>query len=443
MRIALRSPQRARPAHTVRGSLLIIVMWISFGLVSLALYFGSSMLFEYRAADQNTAGVEAEQAMEGAAKYLLYVLTNTAVLGHMPTTNNYNCEEVAVGESTFWVIGRTNLVETQDIPAFGLVDEASKLNLNTATSNMLMALPRMTPQLAAAIIDWRDTNDDASTDGAESDTYSRLDPPYLAKNAPFESVEELALVYGATTEILYGEDANLNGVLDPNENDGQVTPPNDNHDGLLDPGIFEYVTAYSREPNLTPALTNRVNVNASERTNLNALLEDILGSSRAKEIENRFTSSSTNFTSLTQFFITSQMTVAEFAKVADYLGTTTNDFTDGLINVNTASEVVLRGIPGIGTNYASQLVAYRKSNSDKLYSVAWVVEPLGETNAITAGPYITTRSYQFSADIVAIGHHGRGYRRANFILDTSTGAPAIVYRRDRARLGWALGAVSR
>ena len=53
-----------------------------------------------------------------------------------------------------------------DEPWFGLVDEGSKLNLNTATAAMLEALPRMTPQLAAAIIDWRDTDSTVSDNGA-------------------------------------------------------------------------------------------------------------------------------------------------------------------------------------------------------------------------------------------------------------------------------------
>src|ERR1043166_6895475 len=50
-------------------------------------------------------------------------------------------------------------------------------------------------------------------------------------------------------DILYGEDANLNGLLDPNENDGPQTLPDDNRDGRLDHGIFEYLTVYSRQPN--------------------------------------------------------------------------------------------------------------------------------------------------------------------------------------------------
>ena len=33
------------------------------------------------------------------------------------------------------------------------------------------------------------------------------------------------MVYGMNIDFLYGEDANLNGMLDPNENDGLLNPP--------------------------------------------------------------------------------------------------------------------------------------------------------------------------------------------------------------------------
>ena len=52
---------------------------------------------------------------------------------------------------------------------------------------------------------------------------------------------------------------------------------------------------------------------------------------------------------------------------------------------------------------------------------------------------ITTVSYQFAADIAAVGPHGRGYRRTYFIFDTADGTPKIIYRQDRTNLGWALG----
>ena len=34
-----------------RGSTLVIVLWIAFGLVSITLYFAHSMIFELRASD--------------------------------------------------------------------------------------------------------------------------------------------------------------------------------------------------------------------------------------------------------------------------------------------------------------------------------------------------------------------------------------------------------
>ena len=58
---------------------------------------------------------------------------------------------------------------------------------------------------------------------------------------------------------------------------------------------------------------------------------------------------------------------------------------------------------------------------------------------MTAGPYVTGRTSQVTADVAAVGRHGRGYRRTRFVIDQSTGTPRIIYRRNLAPLGWALG----
>jgi len=93
---------------------------------------------------------------------------------------------------------------------------------------------------------------------------------------------------------------------------------------------------------------------------------------------------------------------------------------------------------------AQQLINYRLSNANNLPSIAWVTDALGTSypdalTAIAGGDYITTQTYQYSADIAALGPHGRGYRRVKFIFDTSTGTPEIVHRQDLTHLGWALG----
>ena len=101
-RLLQASRPRSGAFGVCRGSVLVIVLWIAFGLVSMALYFGQSMLFEFRASEQNAAGVQAEQAIEGAARYLSYALTNAASLGHLPDTNYFGYEAVPVGEAAFW-----------------------------------------------------------------------------------------------------------------------------------------------------------------------------------------------------------------------------------------------------------------------------------------------------------------------------------------------------
>ena len=473
---------RIRPDMTpvpARGSVLIIVLWVAFGLVSIALYFAHSMSMELRASDNRLAGLEANQAVEGAARYAAYILAHVEEPGVLPDPMTYQSDNVPVGEATFWFIGRdTNSLQISPTePVFGLVDEASKLNLNTVPAEMLEALPRMTPELAAAIVDWRDSDSTVSSGGAEDETYLRLNPPYRCKNGPFESVDELRLVHGMNLEILYGEDANQNGVLDPNENDGEVSLPYDNRDGRLDPGLAEYVTIYSREPNTRASGEPRFNISTGIDEQLFAVIEERLGPSRANDIrdlingvapggggpeggqgpggqgggQNQGGGGQTNgvpqggagvsYSSLLDFFADSGMTPDEFARIEGELTVSDGAFIEGRINVNTASEAVLACIPGIGPDRAPTLVSHRQSNESQLPTIGWVYEALDRNRelAVQVGPYITSRSFQYTADIAATGHHGRGYRRKRFVLDTSETTPRILYRQDLTRLGWALG----
>ncbi len=421
------------------GSVLIIVLWVAFGLVALTLYFAHSMSFEMRASDNRAAAMEADQAIVGAARYVSNVLATTREPATLPDVINYHAEAVPVGDATFWLIGRSDRKVAVDQPSFGLVDEASKLNLNAPwlTVDILMNLPRMTAELAGSILDWRDTDSNVTEGGgAETETYQRLNPPYRCKNAPFESVEELRLVNGAYLDLIYGEDANLNGTLDPNENDSDTSAPADNRDGRLDAGLFDYFTVYSRQAALDEYGSNRVNVAALNNQTTQAQLLAALttaGIGSAQEIVNRVRNPTP--TSVLHFYILSQMSEEEFMKIETSL-TTTNE---GLVNVNTASEAVLACIPGIGLDNAPTLVATRLSNRGRLDTVAWVKDALEQSAAIQAGRYLTGRTYQFSADIAAVGHQGRGYRRVKFIFDTSEGPPMIRFRQDLTRLGWALG----
>jgi type II secretory pathway component PulK len=461
------------------GSVLIIVLWIAFGLVAITLYFAHSTSFELRAADNRVCGLAAEQAIEAGARYAAYILATEATNGILPDPTIYAHEAVPVGEAHFWYIGRhyESQVPLRD-PYFALVDESSKFNLTMATTNTLDLLPRMTVDLENNIIQWRMTN------GGGSEIYAALHPPYSCKNTNFETVDELRLVYGANMDILVGEDANRNGVLDADEFD-------DNHNNEADPGLLEYFTVYSREPNTRPdgsALLNLSTLSSSSTATgatggaptgggstgggstkpptgasggsssgtsgtkvvvstassaLVSLISTNLSSGRAATVLASLGSGP--FASPLAFFLRSGMTSDEFALVANNVTASSGDYVPGRVNVNSASPVVLACLPGMTPDLALQLVNYRQNNPYLITnSIAWVVDALGQNNqsalqSLAAGDYITIRSYQFAADIAALGPYGRGYRRVRFIFDLSSGTPQIVYRQDLTHLGWALG----
>ncbi len=424
---------RPTGASQQHGSVLIIVLWIALGLVAITLYFGNSMSSELRASDNRVQSLAAEQAIEGAARYVAKVLTDQATNGIVPYYTDYASEAVAVGDAHFWLIGRTDGQATPNEITFGLVDEGSKLNLNNTnvTAEMLELLPRMTPDLAAAIIDWRDANEDVTPSGAEADTYARLRPAYYCKNAPFDSLDELRLVNGATMEILLGEDVNRNGVLDPSESD-------DNRNGIADPGIMEYLTVASQEPNTASDGSQKILI--SNQNAMSRLISENFGNGRVAAIM----AATAGSQSVLEFYSRSRLSAEDFAKIETEITVSAGAVIQGRVNVNTASAAVLTCIPGIGEDKAAELISYRLSNTGASDTVAWVTKVLTDANSIRdAGPFLTGQSYQFTADIAAIGKFGRGYRRTKFVFDTTEGTPKIVYRQNLSGLGWALGKETR
>jgi type II secretory pathway component PulK len=333
-------------------------------------------------------------------------------------------------------------------PYYSLVDESSKLDLNAPwlSADLLSTnFPNMTYDFANAIIDWRDTN---GTDAS----LNYVQYGYSAKHSPFESVGELRLVYGATMELLVGDDLNRNGVLDVNEQDLFGN-------GYADEGLLGYFTVHSRQPNTYSDGTALTNVNT--RADIQALLEYRFGTTRATEITSRLfgnqggggqgggqnNAATTGFASLLQFYLRSGLTSDEFGQIYNDITATNTPYTVGRVNVNTASSAVLACLPGMNIDVARQLVAYRQSNPNVLTSFAWIVDVLGSNSpqlqALASGDYITAHSYQFSADIAAVGPFGRGYRRVRFVFDMSEGTPKVIYRQDLSGLGWALGKETR
>ena len=89
-----------------------------------------------------------------------------------------------------------------------LTDESGLIDLNAADTLTLsnLFLSNGLPQdeadaLADAILDWRDTDDLVSPNGAEDDDSAAAGYDYGAKDAPFDTVSEVQQVIGMTHEI--------------------------------------------------------------------------------------------------------------------------------------------------------------------------------------------------------------------------------------------------
>ena len=262
--------------------------------------------------------------------------------------------------------------------------------------------------------------------------------------------------------------ANRNGALDPNEADT-------NRNNTVDPGLLEYVTVHSREPVARNDGSARVNISRMTFQQLTSLLSTNLDQARISQIAASLGLSvntgggggrpggggpggggpgggpggAAGATAVTlrsplDFYVRSRMTFDEFSTIGTNLTVATGSYIDGRININTAGPAVLACLPGMDGALAEQVISYRRQNPDNLTSVAWIAEALGRDRtaalqALSNGDYITTESYQFTADIAALGPYARGYRRVRYIFDLSNGTPEIIYRQDLSHLGWALG----
>ena len=183
---------------------------------------------------------------------------------------------------------------------YGLEDESSRLNLNLlliadgivpgSGRALLMALPGMTEDVADAILDWIDEDEETRDYGAEFiDYYATLSPSYKPRNGPLQSVEELLLVRGVTPALLFGADFNRNGMIDQHEQSTSAslgmggatalapTMASSNSatlgaNGLPQLGWASYLTLYSSERNTTPDGLPRIYLNGDD---LETLKDDL------------------------------------------------------------------------------------------------------------------------------------------------------------------------
>lgn len=236
----------ATPAR--RGSVLIVAMIIIFAIAGMVLAMGQSARTELQISANEVAALGSAAVERGAEQYVLSILAQDK--DNLSSYSEDQLARVALGTGYFWIV-RPDYGD-EGMPLYGLVDESSKINVNTADLNTLRRVPNMTDAIAGSIIGWRDADDNATAGGAESADYQAGAEPYRGKNAQFETVEELLLVRDVTRELLYGR-----------PNDADLVTRN---------GWFNYFTVWSKSTNTTnngsgnaSTIAGRINVNTAPR----------------------------------------------------------------------------------------------------------------------------------------------------------------------------------
>ncbi|MCG3136684.1 MAG: hypothetical protein HJJLKODD_00519 [Phycisphaerae bacterium] len=377
---------------------------------------------------------------------------------------------------------------------YGISDENSKLNINFATREQLLVLfsqilPPEQPAtpLVDALIDWRDQDDEPGAEGAERDYYLSLPTPYEIKNNLFETIDELLMVRGLTGQLLYGEDYDRNGLLSPNEDDGETRFPPDNQDGRLNRGLYPYITVWSRDLNRSNDNISRIDLNMPDIRKLEEELlkylspevvdyivtarrNDVTFSSPVELLGHTFTSGGKQPTSDPSppagdengdrvdeppaadgdnpvpqeegggMEFSSPVTVEDLPMLCDYTTTVRLSGMMGQININTAPVQVLRClVNGTFTDeHVAALVAARQTLApEKLATVAWPATELviPEEAFQSIYPQITARSQQFHIEAIGHADHTGMMVRLEVIAELRGQVPQVMYYRDLGELG--------
>ena len=301
-----RPPRRKLKCRRKSGLTLVLVL-VTITLLSLSLYaFAESMLAEYRVVRFNIHSAQQSQVARSGIEIVARSLSSRdhfsrAGFLYDPRSTSQTVGEVDGLKASYALVHMNPSAPSSEksssspdtinpfIP--GLENESGKLNVNSLPLEesrswearaRLTALPGVDLKIADSILDWMDEDDDSRPVGAETNFYSERG--YRPRQGRLKSLRELLKVQGITQELLFGEDHNGNGWLDPNENDGDLSLPADNADGLLDRGLSEWITIDGAESVLNNQGVPKTNVNGNDLNQIYGSLVPVVGARAAQFI---------------------------------------------------------------------------------------------------------------------------------------------------------------
>jgi len=198
------------------GMALILTVSIISLIVALTLQFNTSMRSNLHAAANLSDGIKLGCIARSGFNGALAVLYEDASSGDVDTLREpwAHARIISENSASLFDEGRF-LLEIADLSGRIQINQLVNQNGNyndTQKSLLVRFLgfpefdldPEEVENIADAIKDWIDSDDDTTEFGAEDSYYRALERPYPCKNAPFEFLEELLLVRGITEELFYG-----------------------------------------------------------------------------------------------------------------------------------------------------------------------------------------------------------------------------------------------
>ncbi|MFP4104929.1 MAG: helix-hairpin-helix domain-containing protein [Phycisphaerae bacterium] len=445
-----------------------MIMYAVLVITALMMVITASLLFWVRA-EQNASTVDSgrEQAYQAAMSGLREMITAVQTTGsasELRDEPDLFRDRLVMDDGVnrwYFTIYAYNPTDPDHV-RYGLVDEASKINVNVADPDLLTAAIQAADpagnydarSLTANLMDWRDKDDElySATAGAEQAYYDRLG--YVCKNGMLRTIDELLLIRGFDAQLVYGEDVNLNGLLDENERDQRESFPfHDDGDDELNRGLRSLLTAVSYEPNTDSRGNRRVAMDSDPAALAQAgLSEQTVEFIKAYRQDRNEFSHPVELLNMTYEpkqrgrgpnrrgqprRIESGITPANVDLVLDRLTVNRGRLLMGLVNVNTAEAKTLECLPGISDNLAGDIVAHRATlTPERKRSVAWLLQEnlLDVETFKKVAPSLTTRSYQYRAMIVGFGRPAGGFRIFEAVVNVA-GEVGLIYLRDLTHVG--------
>ena len=271
--------KRHRRISRRRGTVLVLVL-VLIPVLALGGYaFTHAMRAETKASVVAMRQAHARWVADAGIQATLALLSDPSVFQQSVDFNDnpaaYAAQAVGTGSDGFK--GAYSLVAPKDENGsairYGLVSEGAKIPLVAGgkvqlTREGLMNVPGMTEEIADSLLDWLDRDDTARENGAESNYYGGQSRPVQARNGQPLSLDELLQVRGVTPAVLYGSDANLDGL--PSSDEYQISP-------TFSRGLYQYFTVNSVADNRKADGTAKTNLNGGEAKTVAAAVKEEFG----------------------------------------------------------------------------------------------------------------------------------------------------------------------